>query len=355
MSTSAPPRPGGVFAQLSRLALTDPAPPAAADTRFAWLVTLSSTWILVGLYLDGWFHLHREAESFFTPWHGVLYSGVTVAVAVHAVEHRRADGVRPGYGASLAAVLLVGAAGFVDMVWHTVRGVEADLDALLSPPHLLLITAGTLVLAGPLRAALIAGRAARGGLPTAFSAAYVVTGLAFFTQYANPFTHLYPVAGWDDGAGRILTEPQALTDGVVELRQVAGIAGVVLFAAMVGGAVAVLRRSTTLVPGALFVAVAVPAAFLTTLRATLFLLPGVLVAAALTELLGRRLPAAPLAALAATLLTTGWVLSLAAAHDVVWSVELLTGSIGSAAAVAYLAGWLVEAGSRSRTSAALPQ
>ncbi len=351
MSAPAPARPAGMRAHVSRLALTGPARPAAAGSRFAWLVTLSSTWIMVGLYLDGWFHIHRDGESFFTPWHGVLYSGVAVAVAVHVVDQRRAGGVRPGYGPSLAGLLVVGAAGFVDMVWHTVFGVEDSLDALLSPPHLLLITAGTLGVAGPLRAALLADRRAGGGLPSAFSAAFVVTGLAFFSQYANPIAHLYPAAGWDDATGRVVSPPPSLAEGVVELRQVAGIAGVVLLAAMLGAAVAVLRRGTVLVPGALFVVVAVPAAFLTTLRMTLFLLPGVLIAAVLTELLGRHLRPAPLGALAASLLTTAWVASIAAAHDLAWSVDLLTGSVGSAAAAGYLAGWLVEAGSRSQSSA----
>jgi hypothetical protein len=324
--------------------LGDVAEPAPPSGRFAWLVTGACAWILVGLFVDGWFHIHDPGlESFFTPWHALLYSGVAAAIVVHLLEHHRAGGLRPGYGLALVGGLVVSLAGFVDMVWHQVLGVEADLDALLSPPHLLLITAGTLVFAGPLRAALLTRTA---GLPAAFSAAFVVTGLGFFTQYANPFTHLYPVDGYSpvDAADAVAAVGSA---DLTELRQVAGIAGVVVFAALVGGAVAVLRALPDLPVGGVLIAVAVPVAFLTTLRGTLFLIPAAVVAGMLTELLRRRLGPAALASAACALLITGWVLSLVLLRDVAWSVELLTGAIGSAAAAGYLVGWLVEAGTRA--------
>ena len=321
----------------SSLAPVEPAPPSG---RFSWLVTGACTWILVGLFVDGWFHVHDpDLESFFTPWHALLYSGVLAAVVVHLAEHLRAGGPRPGYGLSLVGGLVVSAAGAVDMVWHSVLGVEADLDALLSPPHLLLITAGTLVFAGPVRAALVTGRA---GLPAAFCAAYVVTGLAFFTQYANPFTQLWPVEGYTPvDAG----EAVVATPAVLELREVAGIAGVVVLAALVGGAVA-LVRALDAPPGSLAVVVAVPVLFTVSLRATLFLVPTALVAAVLVELLGRRLRPAALAGAARALLFGGWALSLVVRHDVAWSAELLTGAVCSAAAAGYLAGWLLQAGTR---------
>lgn len=331
-TTSTPDR--TTSSRLPELRLLQPAPPEAADSRFAWLVTGAHTWILIGLFLDGWFHIHRPGgESFFTPWHGILYSGVAATVLVHVLQQRRAGGITPGYGPSLAGGLVVGAAGFVDGVWHTVFGVEADLNALLSPPHLLLITAGTLVFAGPLRAALRAPAGARGGLPTAFSAAFVVTGLGFFTQYSNPFTQVYA---------------QALEGGtsleVRELREVAGVAGVIVFAVLIAGAVAILKARTTLVPGSLFVTVAVPSLALVTQHDTYRFVPAIVLVALLVELAGRRLSPALVATLATTTLTTAWVLTTLATRDVAWTRELLTGSIGSAAAAGYLVGWLVQNG-----------
>lgn len=317
--------------------LLQPAPPEAADSRFAWLVTGAHTWILVGLFLDGWFHIHRpEGESFFTPWHGILYSGVAATVLVHVLQQRTAGGITPGYGPSLVAGLVVGAAGAIDGVWHTVFGVEADLNALLSPPHLLLITAGTLVFAGPLRAALRAPAGARGGLPTAFSAAFVVTGLGFFTQYSNPFTQVYLQA--------LDAEPSLQ---VRELREVAGVAGAIVFASLIAGAVAILKARTTLVAGSLAVVVAVPSLALVTQQDTYRFVPAVLLVALLVELVGRRLSPALAALLATTALTTAWVLTSLATRDVAWTRELLSGSIGSAAAAGYLVGWLVQNGGPS--------
>lgn len=321
---------------LSDLRLLREAPAEPADGRFAWLVTGAHAWILVGLFLDGWFHIHRpDGESFFTPWHGILYSGVAATVVVHLLQQRRVGGVSPGYRPSLAGGLVVGAAGFVDMVWHTVFGVEADLNALLSPPHLLLITAGTLVFAGPLRAALRAPAGAPGGLPTAFAAAYVVTGLGFFTQYANPFTQVYAEA-----VGGASSQ---------ELREVAGVAGIIVFSVLIAGAVAILTARTTLVPGSLAVAVGVPSLALVTQQDTYSFVPAIVAAALVVELAGRRLSPSLAALLATTALATAWVLTVIATRDVAWSRELLTGSIGSAAAAGYLVGWLVQSGG-SRTA-----
>jgi len=57
------------------------AEPSASHTPWAMLrrdgtVTFAGLGLLGGLYLDGWAHVHlRGLESFFTPWHGVLYTG----------------------------------------------------------------------------------------------------------------------------------------------------------------------------------------------------------------------------------------------------------------------------------------
>src|SRR5581483_11876177 len=49
----------------------------AGGRRFDLIVAVLSLWILAGLYLDGSAHHHIPdlIETFFTPWHAVLYSG----------------------------------------------------------------------------------------------------------------------------------------------------------------------------------------------------------------------------------------------------------------------------------------
>src|SRR5215831_12415292 len=66
---------------MARLALSARITPreqarAIGGVGFDWAVVTLSTWFLGGLYLDGWAHVHTpNLETFFTPWHGVLYSG----------------------------------------------------------------------------------------------------------------------------------------------------------------------------------------------------------------------------------------------------------------------------------------
>jgi hypothetical protein len=127
------------------------------------LVTVVLASLLIGGSLaDAWAHsnLASELETFFTPWHGLLYGGyaATAAWTVWLGLRRRGEAPRwwrDGWPAGYALGAL-GAAGFLaagvgDMLWHTVFGVEVSLDAVLSPTHLLLVVAGTLLVTSPLR------------------------------------------------------------------------------------------------------------------------------------------------------------------------------------------------------------
>src|SRR6266508_5371604 len=55
---------------------------ASEHPWFEWAVALFSAWFVVGLYLDGWAHVHHLPDSFFTPWHAIIYSGVLGAALV---------------------------------------------------------------------------------------------------------------------------------------------------------------------------------------------------------------------------------------------------------------------------------
>jgi hypothetical protein len=113
-------------------------------------VAFFSTWFVIGVCLDGWAHTHRLPDSFFTPWHAVIYSGVLGAALVlagtsfaawrHDAPWRHA--LPAGYGLSLLGAGLFLITGVADFVWHSLFGIEADLEALYSPPHLLLAGAG---------------------------------------------------------------------------------------------------------------------------------------------------------------------------------------------------------------------
>src|SRR5918992_2170806 len=125
---------------------------------YDWTVVLLSAWYVGGLYLDGWAHHHiPQLESFFTPWHAVFYSGflalagflMATLLRNHAKGYPWRQAVPSGYEFSAMGVLIFVAGGLGDMVWHELFGIEADVEALLSPTHLVLALGGTLILSGP--------------------------------------------------------------------------------------------------------------------------------------------------------------------------------------------------------------
>jgi hypothetical protein len=120
------------------------------------------TWMLAGLYLDGWAHRNRDLmDSITTPWHAIFYAGYIAFAAwllwvvLRRVRegHRGLDAVPVGYGVGVigVATFMLGGAG--DQVWHLSLGVEQDINAFQSPTHWLLAIGMFLMLSSPLRAA----------------------------------------------------------------------------------------------------------------------------------------------------------------------------------------------------------
>lgn len=203
--------------------------PLASGPRYDWAVALLSSWMIAGVYLDAWAHHQFAVETFFTPWHGVLYSGFLVVALLLATTFVRnlahgypwQEAMPAGYGLPLlgAGFFLAGGAG--DMLWHALFGIEVNLEALLSPTHLLLAVGGALIGTGPLRAALNRSGSLSPGLPALISLTLLLAVLAFFTAYAHP---LIEAAG-----GERTQSERALTIAGV-LLQSGLLMGVVLFA-----------------------------------------------------------------------------------------------------------------------------
>jgi hypothetical protein len=186
-----------------------------ATTRENITAALLGAVLVGGVYSDGWAHLNIGGmDSFFTPWHGVLYGGfalLTLWLAWMAWRRRDrsdrwADRVPTGYGWGLVGVAVFAVGGLLDMVWHTIFGIEAGIDALVSPTHLLLLTGGV---AGGTAVDLIL--ALRPALPTP-ALAGLVPGLV----WAGQLTGLAG-AGW-------LRWPVELWSGVAVLSVLVAVA-----------------------------------------------------------------------------------------------------------------------------------
>ncbi|MBV8067048.1 MAG: hypothetical protein JO113_03645 [Candidatus Eremiobacteraeota bacterium] len=125
-------------------------------------MTLAGLWIMTGLFIDAHQHLFLSVESFLNPWHMTMYTGAVFAAVILAVtiaaNYRRAGSlsraIPEGYLQSVlgVAALLLGAA--LDFVWHSIFGFEHQMDLLLSPPHLFLLSGLFFLITGPVRSAL---------------------------------------------------------------------------------------------------------------------------------------------------------------------------------------------------------
>lgn len=217
---------------------------ADASLSFDWLMVGLGAWFSGGVLVDIWAHTHgRVDESFFTPWHAILYSGFfanAIALTVITVRNRGQgydwrQAIPSGYELSAIGVPVFMAGGVGDMLWHIAFGVEDSIEALLSPTHLLLAVAMLLIVSGPLRAAYrrrAEGQPLPSLLPLIFSMTFAVMLISNFTVYAHPFNEAIPTE-------RVfLTNPPSW-DGVWEAL---GIGGSLLHTALLTGAALYLIR-----------------------------------------------------------------------------------------------------------------
>ncbi len=119
-----------------------------------WVFALLCAWPLIGLYADGWHHNHLDAhvDSFINPFHIIFYSGFLVVFIFLCAQvyglyrkGKRGTQIIPVHYCQAfvgAGIFLIGSV--LDFSWHYFFGLEGSIDALLSPPHLLLALGGTL-------------------------------------------------------------------------------------------------------------------------------------------------------------------------------------------------------------------
>ncbi len=333
---------------------------------FDWLIVALSAWFLGGLYLDGWAHIHvPELETFFTPWHFVLYSGFVVlalVLAVTAMRNRRrgapwAQVMPPGYGLSLIGAALFLTAGVADLIWHVLFGIEDGVEGLISPSHLALAFGGGLIVTGPLRAALRReemGRRWSEHWPMVLSLTILLSVFTFFTEYASPF-----------GTTWVAYVPEPRTAGHVFLRQALGLASILIQSAILMAHVLYVLRRRPLPIGSLTIMLGVNTALMAVIHDT-YLATGpvpLIVAAVLAGLAADichwwfrpapdRVGAFRGFAFATpAILYLFYFFAVMITASLWWSVHLWTGSIALAGGVGWLLSYLVvppDAGSTSQ-------
>ena len=217
------------------------------SSREDLLTVAFSAWLIGGLFVDGWAHNNDKPESFFTPWHGLFYSGFTATALWLWSRYQRHRAVPQGYGLGFVGLLLFAAGGVGDMVWHLLFGVEADLEALLSPTHLVLFVSGLLVVSCPLRAAWSSSDADEPFLPALLSTTVLTATVAFFFMHFSPFL-----------TDAMTAEPYRFADQLgrgggwlTEELQLEGFAAILITTVILIAPTLLLLRRWTLPPGSL--------------------------------------------------------------------------------------------------------
>jgi hypothetical protein len=326
-------------------------PPDSA--RFDWVIVALSFWLISGVHLDGWAHNHHpNLETFFTPWHGVLYSGFLALFLTLlftfarnlGLGYARNRALPRGYNLSLVGgcVFLIG--GALDMLWHIAFGIEVSTEALLSPTHLMLATGAILMASGPLRAAWqrTAGQriSLRAFLPALLSLTLIIATLAFFTQFAHP-----QVDAW-----ATLSRPQGRGGGgnygvSVEL----GAASFLLQATILAAAALFVVRRWAPPFGSFALLFGIPAVFISFMHDQYAYIPAAFVTGVLVDVLARWLLPAPnrpqalhlFAFAAPALFFAGYFATLAITNGIGWTIHLWLGAIFMAGIVGLLLSYLV--------------
>lgn len=316
-----------------------------AGLRYDWAYVALSFWMVGGLHLDAWAHHQQDLETFFTPWHAVLYSGFLALAGLLAgtfIRSLRAGlawqkAVPAGYELSLLGAVLFAAGGLGDALWHSIFGIEVDIEALLSPTHLVLALGGGLIVSGPFRA----GWARKESkprlaalLPGLFSLSLILSILAFFTSFANPLANPEIARGV-----RPIIREQAL------LSQALGVAGILLHTGLMMGLILLAVRRWALPFGSLTFVLALSSGLAISIHEDFELLPFAVLSGILADLLYLRLPLLvkwPVAFRLFALSTPAiffalYFVTLGFTGGVWWTMPMWAGGIVLAA----VAGWLV--------------
>ncbi|HLZ80580.1 MAG TPA: hypothetical protein VKP04_03040 [Ktedonobacteraceae bacterium] len=325
-----------------RIAHTEEKGRVAGGVQFDWFILISCTWLLGGGYLDAWAHNHFQLETFFTPWHAVLYSGLLAVLTFHfgALIRNRLKGyswrnsLPEGYWLSIAGIIGFALGGVGDMVWHILFGIELNVDGALSPTHLELALCIGIIVSGPFRAAWRRSNGNTPGivhfLPTIISLAYILSVITLIAQFASPFVHLWPTPAFaqDPFSNQALAVVSIVVQSIILLS---------LFLLAI--------RRWTLPFGTFTIVLTLNITFLSFMQDHYLLIPAAALSGFVADLLVWRLKpsvAKPdavrlFAFIVPSMLYLLYFLTLMLTTGVVWTIHLWLGST----IVAGIAGWLL--------------
>ena len=170
-------------------------PVAITDERDRNLFIIAMLWFFIGAWIDSSAHTYLidDIETFFTPWHAVLYSGYafTVLVAMY-IKNKIRD---YKFDVGVLGAVIFGFGGASDAVWHTFLGIETGVEPLVSPSHLMLFLGAFLMLDY-----VFTTRPSKDQLDTASVVAVstIYALVMFITQFLHPYLQYGVFFNYDD-------------------------------------------------------------------------------------------------------------------------------------------------------------
>lgn len=330
--------------------LTTTIPPVGA--RFDLIMAILSAMMILGLYIDGWSHLHLHLDTYFSRWHVIFYTGfVVITLFLGLTVFRGARKGIPltqtlprGYGSTILGLLVYILGGMGDMVWHTLFGLEKSIEALVSPTHLFIFVGLGLTVSGPFRAAWHRPDDADHvsslwlHLPRLLSLTLLWSVITFVTLIIHPFVGAH--AGL-----RMWTIWAAYGPVTLENAQIGGISGIVVQTGIFMGLLLLTIARWQLPFGSVTFMLTSNMAFVSLLGDQYILIPFTFLSGLGADLLLtqlqpsiRRVRAYRLFAFSVpVLIYVGYFLGLKAKEGLAWSTQVIMGSI----VLAGLTGWLV--------------
>ena len=149
--------------------------------------------IIAGMTLDAWAHVHGATDNtFFTPWHAILYTGLFGSVAWYGYLTYRQVAPLAAHRLGLSMGPLVALFGAADLIWHSVFGFEQDLQAQLSPPHIALAAVLAILVSIPSRQRNAHGQLTwLGAIAGSMAAVVMLTLLMFVSPLTAVYAELY--------------------------------------------------------------------------------------------------------------------------------------------------------------------
>ena len=159
-------------------------PVVITDEKDRKLFIIAMLWFFIGAWIDSSAHTYLldGIETFFTPWHGVLYSGYAFSVLVAMYVKNKMKDYK--FDVGVLGAVIFGVGGASDAVWHTLLGIETGVEPLVSPSHLMLFLGAFLMLDY-----VFTTRPSKDQLDTASVVAVstIYALVMFITQFLHPY------------------------------------------------------------------------------------------------------------------------------------------------------------------------